>query len=104
MGTYLRAAEVEDVAEGKGIAVAVGGREVAVFRLNGKFYAIDNTCPHGKGGHLARGSLADDVVTCSLHGWKFHLSSGRSVNHPGIGVRVYTVRVTDADRIEVQLS
>ena len=102
-GRWIDVGASAELPEGGALQLVAGSCEIAVYRLGGELLAIDNACPHGKGGQLARGLLSGDVVTCPLHAWKFHLPSGRSVTHPGIGVRVHPVRVNDQDRIEVQL-
>ncbi|HVR74599.1 MAG TPA: nitrite reductase (NAD(P)H) small subunit [Planctomycetota bacterium] len=47
--------------------------------------------------------MTDNVVTCPLHGWKFHLGTGKSVNHPGARVDTYPVRMGEAGRVEILL-
>jgi nitrite reductase/ring-hydroxylating ferredoxin subunit len=43
--------------------VEVQGKKIALFNLDGKFHAIDNTCTH-RGGPLSEGELEGDEVTC----------------------------------------
>ena len=52
--------------------------EIAVFNVNGIFYAISNSCVH-KGGPLSDGFIDGDIVTCPWHGWKY---SVKKVNLP----------------------
>lgn len=43
-------------------------------------YLVQRRCPH-LGGDLARfGRVEDGVLTCTLHGWRFELSTGRCLN------------------------
>lgn len=35
--------------------------KIALFNINGEFYAIQNSCPH-RGGPLGEGALDDGVV------------------------------------------
>jgi nitrite reductase (NADH) small subunit len=72
--------EVGNVPQREGRLVEIGGRQLAVFNLGGRFVAIDNRCPH-KGGPLADGIVAGDSVVCPLHGWKVNLQDG-SVGRP----------------------
>jgi 3-phenylpropionate/trans-cinnamate dioxygenase ferredoxin subunit len=51
------------------------GRELALYNVNGEFYATENFCPH-KGAPLADGILCEHVIECSLHGWQFDVRSG----------------------------
>ena len=50
-------------------------REIALFNIDGEFYAIENSCPH-QGAPLSEGILCDRVIECDLHGWQFDLRSG----------------------------
>lgn len=82
---FVFAAREEDVAEGAGTAVEVGGHACALFRVGGRVQAIDGLCPHA-GGPLAEGTLSGGVVTCPWHGWTFDACSGRSVDPAGHAV------------------
>ena len=52
------------------------GRQIAIFRTaEGKFFALEDRCPH-KQGPLSDGIVHGDCVTCPLHGWVINLASG----------------------------
>jgi nitrite reductase (NADH) small subunit len=53
----------------------VGGLEIAIFNLNGRFHTVENACPH-KGGPLCDGIVSGTAVVCPLHGRHFDLESG----------------------------
>jgi nitrite reductase/ring-hydroxylating ferredoxin subunit len=91
----------EQVVEGTPLAVEVGGRELALFRLGGEIRAIDNVCPHS-GGPLALGSVSEGIVACPWHGWTFDIQSGRGVSHPECRARAYATRVENG-QVLVQL-
>jgi NAD(P)H-dependent nitrite reductase small subunit len=59
----------------EGRAVSVGGKEIAIFNLNGRFHTIENACPH-KGGPLCDGIVTGSAVVCPLHGRHFDLETG----------------------------
>lgn len=61
--------------------VKVGGEDVLLANIQGKFYAIGNTCTH-RGGPLAEGTLEGTVVTCPWHGGQFDLTTGNAVAPP----------------------
>ena len=52
-------AELEDLEAGK--LVQADGQSIAIFNLGGRFYAIENTCPH-RGGPLSEGLMAGEEV------------------------------------------
>ncbi|HEX7827411.1 MAG TPA: Rieske 2Fe-2S domain-containing protein, partial [Mycobacterium sp.] len=62
---------LDEIPPGEGRTYAVGGEQVAVFRLrDGSLRAIDAVCPH-RGGPLADGLIDENVVVCPLHGHTF---------------------------------
>ncbi len=78
MPPYVRVAAVGEIPAGRGKAVVVGGREIAVFNVAGSYYAVEGTCPH-QGGPLAEGWLEGPLVTCPWHAWCFDVRTGRMV-------------------------
>ena len=48
MGEFVKVAEAKDVAAGSGILVELEGEQVALFNVNGTFYAIGDTCKIGR--------------------------------------------------------
>ena len=57
------------------------GDELAVFNVNGEYYATENFCPH-KGAPLSEGVLCGYVIECGLHGWQFDVRSGDCLTVP----------------------
>lgn len=96
MPNYTRAASVSDLKPGENKVVSVNGTEVALFNVDGQFFAINNTCLH-RGGPLGEGFLDSDVVTCPWHGWKFNVKTGVSPVVPTAKVATYQVRVEGND-------
>jgi nitrite reductase/ring-hydroxylating ferredoxin subunit len=70
-----------------------GGDELAVFNVNGEFYAIENSCPH-KGAPLSEGAVCGHVVECGLHGWQFDVRTGECLTVRE-RIRSYALRVED---------
>jgi nitrite reductase (NADH) small subunit len=87
-------AKVADVPAGQGLAVEAQGRSLALFNIDGTFYAIDNACPH-RGGPLGEGDLDGRVVTCPWHAWRWDVTTGANVNNPGVKVACFAVVVED---------
>lgn len=86
-------ATVSDL-ESKPQTVRSGGRQLAVFKVDDKVFAIDNRCPH-EGYPLAEGSVDDNcVLTCNWHNWKFRLNDGECILG-GDHVRSYATRIED---------
>jgi NAD(P)H-dependent nitrite reductase small subunit len=89
---FVTVARVADVAPGTAKAVVVGEREVALFNVDGTFYALDNTCPH-QGGPLAGGWIEGTRVTCPWHAWTFELRTGMMTLGEFASVDTFEVRV-----------
>jgi nitrite reductase (NADH) small subunit len=89
---WFRIAAVADCPPGSGVETVVGDRIVALFNVEGNFYALDGVCPH-QGGPLGKGKVAGCVVTCPWHGWQFDVRTGqhqisRTVRQPCLPTRV----------------
>ena len=92
----IKVAKVNDVQEGKGKVLFINGKEIALFKLNGEFFAMDNTCPH-QGGSLGDGSVNGDIVTCPLHGWEFNVKTSTCLLLEHIKLDSYKVEVSGED-------
>jgi ferredoxin-nitrite reductase len=78
----------DDIPEGAAKMIRVKGEEMAVFKHNGKVYAIQNICPH-EGGQLSQGWLEGGEVVCPLHGYKFHLKTGLCSTDPTLKAKIF---------------
>ncbi|MBA3753445.1 MAG: Rieske (2Fe-2S) protein [Nitrospira sp.] len=101
MGELIRIAGTTDVKPGSGMVAEVNGKAIALFNLDGAFYAIDNTCVH-RGGPLGEGDVEGEVVTCPWHNWQFNEKTGACVNNPSAKVTPDEVTIEGAD-IKVRL-
>jgi nitrite reductase/ring-hydroxylating ferredoxin subunit len=93
-GEIIAIGRVGDVPPGRVATVALANRtELALYNINGEFYAIENFCPH-KGAPLADGHLCDHTVECDWHGWRFDLRTGQCLTK-GSAVETYEVIIED---------
>jgi len=93
----------DEIPIGEGRAYAVGGRQIAVFRLrDGSLRALDAVCPH-RGGPLADGLADDRVVICPLHNYTYDLTTGCEVANGGAAVTAYHARIDGAGTIRLQV-
>ncbi len=84
--------QIGELADGEGKTVTVGGKLIAVFHVQGQYYAIDDTCPH-MGASLSGGYVEEGVVTCPWHAWRFRLCDGVWADNPRIKIGSYPVRI-----------
>jgi nitrite reductase/ring-hydroxylating ferredoxin subunit len=93
-GQIVTVGRVEDVPQGRGATVELlNGTELALYNINGEFYAIENFCPH-KGAPLADGRLCGHTIECDWHGWRFDLRTGHCLTNSG-AVEAYEVIIED---------
>jgi nitrite reductase (NADH) small subunit len=96
---FVSIAKVSELQPGRGMTVTVGDKKIAVFNVNGTFYAIDDTCLH-RGGPLGEGELEGCIVTCPWHGWKYDVTTGVSTINPAARVACYGTRI-EGDEVQV---
>ena len=96
MGQRVSAGNISDVPEGEGVELVLEGRIIALYRVNGQFYAMDGICPHS-GGPLGKGELNGSIVTCPWHGWQFDVCEGQHCLTPHIHQTTYDVEIADKE-------
>ena len=102
MAQFIKVASTADLAPGEATCVEVAGKKIALFNLEGRFYAIDDTCTH-RGGPLSEGEVSGEEVTCPWHGAVYNIKTGAVLGAPAPrGVASYPVRVQGAD-VEVEV-
>ena len=99
--------------------VALDGAEIGVFRVNGRFTAFENVCPH-MGGPVCQGKIIPRVreviaadktslgltfakdqtnVACPWHGYEFNVETGRHQGNPHLRLRPVKIEVVDGDLV-----
>lgn len=94
-----------------------GRAGIGVYNIRGRFYAVNNLCPH-RGAPLCLGSLTGTVtapggpgqegerfalspsqdgefIECPWHGWRWEVATGKAEAYPDQRVRTFPVRVED---------
>ncbi|VFJ13593.1 Rieske 2Fe-2S domain-containing protein [Candidatus Nitrosocosmicus franklandus] len=102
--SYLYVALTTDIPRGlsKSFSIRTDGKkitEIAIFNLEGTYYAISNSCAH-KGGPLSKGFIKGEMVTCPWHGWKYSIKTGKSPHKGGDSVNSYPIKIKN-DKIYV---
>jgi nitrite reductase/ring-hydroxylating ferredoxin subunit len=92
MAEFVKVAEAADVKPGTAVCVEAGGRQIALFNIDGTFHAIDNVCLH-RGGPLAEGEIDGCVVTCPWHGWQFDVTTGMNTMDDSERIDRFDVKV-----------
>ncbi len=104
---------VEELLPGNRSVIDVEGRKVGVFRIESRYYALSNVCPHA-GGPLCFGDITGTTVVgeehydlewvdsgkilrCPWHAWEFYLATGQSVGDSRMKVPTYNVVLEDGN-------
>lgn len=82
------------VAEGKAGTFPHEGHVVAVFRRDGKLYAVDNACRH-EDGPVGEGTILGCRVRCPYHEWEYDFTTGRCITDPQAALATFAVRERD---------
>lgn len=94
-GVSHKVGRVGAVPVGRGATVQLkDGCEVALYNVDGSYYAIENFCPH-KGFPLADSRLYGNIVECDHHGWRFSVATGACFTKPKCAIESYEVRIED---------
>lgn len=102
MAQFIKVAGTDEMPTGSIKQVEANGISIALFNLDGNYYAIGNECTH-KGGPLAEGFVEGESVTCPWHGGQFNVKTGAVESAPPAKpVAKYNVRVQGSD-IEVEV-
>jgi nitrite reductase/ring-hydroxylating ferredoxin subunit len=91
---WIPACRVEDVPEGRALAVEVEGVRVAVFNDGGNIYALSGRCPH-EGGSMGHGWIEEGEAVCPLHRWRFRLATGRCTTIRGESLHRFACEVRE---------
>lgn len=100
MSKEIEVAKTSEIKPGEAKQVEIDGEPVAVFNVNGQFFAIHDTCTHA-GASLAEGFVEGEVVTCPWHGAQFDLKTGKNLSMPApTPVQSYPLKI-EGDVIKV---
>lgn len=102
MGQYVKIAKTSDIEEESAICVEIGDASIAVFNLEGSFYAIADECTH-EDAPLSEGEIEGDEIECPWHAARFNIKTGKALCEPACGdVKTYPIRIS-GDDVEVEV-
>ncbi|WP_417393358.1 Rieske (2Fe-2S) protein [Gimesia sp.] len=101
MGKKIRIADLTAVPEGQAGEFVAEDRIIALYHVDGAYYAMDGVCPHA-GGPLGEGALTGNIVTCPWHGWQFDVTTGKHCLNERLCHPTYSVFVEE-DGIYIEL-
>lgn len=84
MPQLIEVATTDELADGQAKLVEVEGQKIALFCVDGGFYALSDTCTHRRG-PLSEGTVEGAEVTCPWDGAKFDIRTGAVLEPPAAG-------------------
>lgn len=88
--------DLDELEDGHGKYVEIGGFHLAVFLNGGEVSVLDNTCPHA-GASMASGWVEAGCAVCPRHFWAFRLDNGQLRDMPGVALTTYKTRRLERD-------
>ncbi len=93
---FTRVCKYSDLKEKVGRRFIIDDVELALFKVDGKVYALSNICLHQKASIIYDGIIENGKITCPAHGWQYDLKTG--IIAGGIkGLDVYEVKIHNND-------
>ena len=89
-------ASTQELKPGSGKVAEINGQSIAIFNVDGTYYATDNTCLH-RGGPLGEGDLEGRFVLCPWHAWRWDVTTGANANNPAVRMACFPVAVENGD-------
>ena len=99
MAELITIANQDELKPGECKVVEADGMTIALYNVEGTFYATDNTCLH-QSGPLGDGDLDGKIITCPWHFWQFDVTTGENIVDPNTKVKCFQVQVA---REKIQL-
>lgn len=94
---FIKAATLDEIAEGTLLSTQVDGKEVVLARIDGTIYGIDGFCNHGLA-YLGEGELEGHNIVCPLHGGCFDVRTGAATREPCVEpLDSYPIRISGKD-------
>ena len=95
MSDWITVAKAGELAPGGHKVVDADGTHIAVFNIDGEYYAIEDVCTHD-GGQLTGGVVEGEEVVCPRHGARFCIRTGAALSAPAYEpTATFPVRVQD---------
>jgi 3-phenylpropionate/trans-cinnamate dioxygenase ferredoxin subunit len=97
MAEYHLVAKTTEIPENEAKRVILGDNQIALFNLEGEFYATDDICTHAYAS-LSEGYVEDGCVECPLHAGLFDIKTGKAMGVPvTVDIKTFPVRVEGED-------
>lgn len=94
--TWVKLCQTDDIDEGDMRAFEIRDVRIALYNVDGNYYATNNVCTHAFA-LLTDGWLDDAVIECPLHSALFDVRTGEVLSGPAeCALKTYTVRALES--------
>ena len=101
IGDWIEVCDTAEIAPGTSLRVEIGSTAIALWNVDGAYYATQDSCTHEETS-LAEGDLWGDVVECPLHGAQFDVTTGEVLSLPAVvSLKTYPVKI-DAGKVYIE--
>jgi len=91
---FEKVCKVTKLIENEGQHFKINDIDIALYKVNGEIYALNNICPHQHANIMHDGFIEEGCVICPAHGWEFSLEDGKMKEY-GAKLDSYEVRIVD---------
>ena len=95
MPNHVLVAYTEEIPIDTRKRVDVKGQRISIFNIAGKYFAINDTCPHKGTAPLIKGTLDGIAIKCPNHGYKFDLMTGQCNIDPTFNTKVFPIKINN---------
>ena len=89
---FAMVCSVNDIEEDRAKMFCIDKERIAIFKTNGKLFAVSNVCKH-QNGPLGEGKVIDGCITCPCHGYQYLPNNGQSPPPFKEKINTYDVKI-----------
>ena len=93
---FVKVCTVDEIQADRAKIFCPGTERIAIFRTEGKLFAVNNVCKH-QNGPLGEGRIVDGCITCPWHGYQYLPKNGQSPPPFKEKVSTYDVRLNGTE-------
>jgi nitrite reductase/ring-hydroxylating ferredoxin subunit len=88
--------KVDDLNDGESMRIDLDQDDIAIFRVDGQFYATADLCTHEDWSLGDESELVGHEIECCLHQGRFDVRTGSATGYPAtVALKTFSVRVVD---------
>lgn len=89
---FVMVCAIDDIEENRAKMFCIDEERIAVYKVDGKLFAVNNVCKH-QNGPLGEGKVIDGCITCPWHGYQYLPHNGQSPPPFKEKVNTYDVKI-----------